>query len=644
MALETDRAPHRPSLAVRAWGAVTDARQAVGTLFQRTIGSTLGPIAGRVWAWVCATAPVRYISRTLWRRILVSNLLGFAILVLGLLYLSATHGWLLEAKRDSLQKQGQIIAAAIGENVRAEALPNITGGDQSPEPPRVPYRDDGFAALEFSLSPERVTPILNRIIRPTDARARIYDRSGNLVVDTATLLQRGRSQVARPEPRADPSRPRTRNFWTKLTQWLIDGELPVYKEIGNANGTAYPEVQKALRGESKAVLLLDDDGEQIVAIAEPIRRAKSKTVQGVLFLSTRPGDISGIINEERQVIWTLAAFAFLATLTSSWLLARTVADPMKQLSAAAYQVSRSISARTELPDDPNRQDEVGQMSAAFRSMTAALYRRIEASEKFAADVAHELKNPLAAARSTAESMTYAKTDEQRAELVEQIQSELKRLNRLINDVSNASRLDAELARQKLNPVDLRQVLGQVQSIFSDMLSGQPRTVELTIEPGLVDGDTIVDGHDGRLGQVVTNLIDNAISFSPAGGVVTVRLARRGDLATITVSDQGPGIPEDRLETIFERFYSDRPETDQSRGKNSGLGLSISREIVLAHGGRIFAENIYPPAPRGTPASANPARDTTARPVGARFTLELPLSAATAARTTGTGTRRGPHQA
>lgn len=582
---------------------------------------------GRTWL-------ARYISGSLLRRILVSNLLGLVILLGGVLYLTTTHGWLLEAKRQSLQKQGQIIAGAIGENARVDPFANTNASESSTGVPMVPYRDDGFASMELTLSPERVTPILNRIIKPTEARARIYDRGGNLVVDTATLLKKGAGHVARPNPPEDSSRPRTRNLWTKLMQWLIDGELPVYKEIGNANGMAYPEVARALQGESTAVLLLDNAGEQIVAIAEPIKRARSKVVQGVLFLSTTPDEISKILGEERSVIWTLAAFALLATLTSSWLLAQTVAEPMRRLSDAAEHVSRNLSASKELPEDANRTDEVGQMATAFRAMTAALFRRIEASEKFAADVAHELKNPLAAARSTAEALTYAKTDAQRDELVATIQDELKRLNRLITDVSNASRLDAELARQKMSPLDVTAVLRNVAAIFKDLQSDGAPTVALNIPPSEDERDYFVDGHEGRLAQVITNLVDNALSFSKPGGVVTVAAERQGPNVRIEVTDSGPGIPEDRLEAVFDRFYSDRPETDQKRGKNSGLGLSISREIVQAHQGSIWAENIYPAISDrdGGPALSSSAR----KPIGARFVVELP---ATVARTGGANVRR-----
>ncbi|MET0568111.1 MAG: HAMP domain-containing sensor histidine kinase, partial [Hyphomicrobiaceae bacterium] len=214
-------------------------------------------------------------------------------------------------------------------------------------------------------------------------------------------------------------------------------------------------------------------------------------------------------------------------------------------------------------------------------------------EKFAADVAHELKNPLAAARGTADVLTYAKTDAERQELVEQLQGELKRLNRLITDVSNASRLDAELARQQTAPVDVKATLANVVDVFKDMLEGDTRAIMLDVA-GFGDARTYVaNAHEGRLGQVVTNLIDNALSFSPAGGKVAVRLRRVEREIELAVEDEGLGIPPDKLEAIFERFYSDRPQSDQTSGKNSGLGLSISREIVTAMGGRIRAENRRP---------------------------------------------------
>jgi two-component system sensor histidine kinase ChvG len=581
--------------------------------------------AGR---WLRRQPLVRFVSASLTRRILVSNLIGLGMLLLGILYLSQHHAWLIDAKRDSLQAQGEIIAAAIAANATLETERIVLDPDKLPEAEnsRIPFRDDGFAALELSIRPERIAPILRRLIQPTNTRARIYSRDGTLIVDSAMLLSRG--QIIRPEtePTTPDGRLRTKNFWTRLTHWLIDKELPVYREIGTAKGTAYPEVRMALAGTTTPMLLLNEKGEQIVSMAVPIQRMK--TVQGVLLLSTRPGEIDEILADERSVILLLAAVALAATVFTSLLLARTVAGPMRRLSEAAEHVSGNVTARQDLPEYPDRTDEVGQMARAFRAMTAALCRRIEASEKFAADVAHELKNPLTAARSTAEALAYARNDAQRAELVDQIQGELRRLNRLITDVSSASRLDAELARQQTEPVPLLAIVESVATIFRDKAETRGCRLEVAVPEPCNAQDYVVIGNDGRLAQVLTNLVDNAISFSPKDGRVCVAMSRLGGHIEITVEDEGPGIEEDKLATIFDRFYTYRPTAYASRGDNSGLGLSISREIVVAHGGQIWAEN------RTEEAGGE------RRPAGSRFVVRLPASTAASGRGGNLGGRRG----
>ncbi len=567
--------------------------------------------------WFYRQPLVRFVSASLLRRILVSNLIGFFVLLLGILYLGWYHTWLIDAKVDALKTQGKIIADAIASKAKVERERIVFDVNELPDQRNSSrsYRDDGFAALELSISPEEVTPILRKLIQSTNTRARIYARDGTLIVDTARSLRRWRAAL-RNEPTENTGKaPSTQNFWTHLTRYLFDEPLPVYQEIGSANGTAYAEVRQALEGNQRSMLLLNDKGEQIVSLAVPIRRFK--TVQGVLLLSTRPGEIDEILSEERSVILTLAAIALFASIVTSLLLARTVAGPMRRLSEAAEQASHNIAARTQLPEYANRSDEVGQMAAAFRSMTKALYRRIEASEKFAADVAHELKNPLTAARSIAESLSLAKNEEERRHLVEQIQNELNRLNRLITDVSNASRLDAELARQEMRPVDITTVLRGVVTIFRDILGDDQRQVRLVIEDAPLEGAYIVSGDEGRIGQVLTNLVDNAISFSPKTGTVTVRARSTPPHMEIYVEDEGPGIPEDRLEVIFDRFYTDRPDTEATEGKNSGLGLSISREIIRAHGGQISAENRF--------EDGSGPDDT---PLGARCVVKLPLAGQT----------------
>ena len=583
----------------------------------RALGAAAPVVLNPLRRWFYRQPLVRFVSASLLRRILVSNLIGFFVLLLGILYLGWYHTWLIDAKVDALKTQGKIIADAIASKAKVERERIVFDANELPDQRSSSrsYRDDGFAALELSISPEEVTPILRKLIQSTNTRARIYARDGTLIVDTARSLRRWRAAL-RNEPTENTGKaPSTQNFWTRLTRYLFDEPLPVYQEIGSANGTAYAEVRQALEGNQRSMLLLNDKGEQIVSLAVPIRRFK--TVQGVLLLSTRPGEIDEILSEERSVILTLAAIALFASIVTSLLLARTVAGPMRRLSEAAEQASHNIAARTQLPEYADRSDEVGQMAAAFRAMTKALYRRIEASEKFAADVAHELKNPLTAARSIAESLSLAKNEEERRHLVEQIQNELNRLNRLITDVSNASRLDAELARQEMRPVDITTVLRGVVTIFRDILGDDQRQVRLVIEDAPLEGAYIVSGDEGRIGQVLTNLVDNAISFSPKTGTITVRARSTPPHMEIYVEDEGPGIPEDRLEVIFDRFYTDRPDTEAKEGKNSGLGLSISREIIRAHGGQISAENRF---------EDGPGPDDT--PLGARIVVKLPLAGQT----------------
>ena len=572
----------------------------------------------RIFIWLSGRLahswPARFVTQNLTRRIVASNLIGFLLLIGGLLYLSQKHPWLIEAKSNSLKEQGEIIARVIASNATIENERIAIDPDRLPEieGARIPFRSDAFAALELSIRPERITPLLRRLMQQTNNRARIYGRDGTLIVDTAMFLSKG--QVLQP-PVNTEGRAKTRNFWTRLTQWLKGSDLSVYREIGTANGLAYPEVRDAIgAARSRDMLLLTEEGELMVSVTVPIQRAGA--VHGALLLSTRPGEIDEIVADERNAILTLAAVALLGMIAAALMLARTVAGPMTRLSAAAEHASTNIRAARELPTFPDRKDEIGQMATAFRSMTGALYRRIEASEKFAADVSHELKNPLTAARSTAESLGYAKSDEQRHHLVTQIQGELKRLNRLITDVSNASRLDAELALQQSEPVDVSAILGGIVATFQDLLADGSKRIVLVI--GRREGrDTfVVGGNEGRLAQVITNLVDNAISFSPEAGCITVEVTRAGGRIEFSVRDQGPGIDEENLEKVFERFYTYRPTAESSRGNNSGLGLSISREILAAHGGQIWAENLYD----GTGADAR-------KRVGAVFKVSLPAAAA-----------------
>jgi two-component system, OmpR family, sensor histidine kinase ChvG len=291
-------------------------------------------------------------------------------------------------------------------------------------------------------------------------------------------------------------------------------------------------------------------------------------------LSTQGGDIDAIVKAERYAIFRVFAVAAMVTAILSLLLASTIANPLRRLSAAAVRVRRSVKNREEIPDFSDRQDEIGNLSVALREMTNALYARIEAIESFAADVSHELKNPLTSLRSAVETLPLAKNEESRERLLEVIQHDVRRLDRLITDISDASRLDAELVREDAELVDLKKLVGEIATMSSDAgHHHKPVKVEFKVARDAAgDRGFQVQGHDLRLGQVVTNLIENARSFVPdreAASSSRCRV-RPGDTVIVTVDDNGPGIRVEKIERIFERFYTDRPASE-AFGQNSGTG-------------------------------------------------------------------------
>ncbi|KAB2856142.1 MAG: HAMP domain-containing histidine kinase, partial [Bauldia sp.] len=356
-----------------------------------------------------------------------------------------------------------------------------------------------------------------------------------------------------------------------------------------------------------------------------------RSVRGALLLSTLGGDIDAILASERWGIIRIFLVSAGVMLLLSLLFAGTIAEPMRRLAEAAERVRRGVKSRQEIPDFSDRQDEIGHLSGALRDMTSALYNRIEAIEHFAADVAHELKNPLTSLRSAVETLPIARDDCARGRLLRVIQHDVGRLDRLISDISDASRLDAELARADMEIVDVSAVLQTVVGLAQEVGRGDGVEIALDVVGTAPFGDARrrwrIFGHDSRLAQVFDNLIDNARSFSAAGGRVQVTLRAERALGPggqllegyeIVVDDDGPGIPADAFERIFERFYTDRPE--QGFGQNSGLGLSISRQIVEAHNGRIRAMNRTKAEPEGVDRR---------RPgdvvLGARFVLWLPAA-------------------
>nr|WP_244606594.1 sensor histidine kinase [Arsenicitalea aurantiaca] len=531
----------------------------------------------------------RFLALTLFssltNRIIVLNLAGLAVLVVGILYLNQWRAGLIDARVQSLRVQGEIIAAAIAASATVDSDVITINPDRLLDfQSGTPISPLSFfdPALEFPINPERVAPLLRNLVTPTRTRARIYDKQGLLILDSANIYARG-DVLRQPSPARRDGFFLT-DWFGRLMTWVPGDDFPLYQEHAPDEGMRYPEVAAALSGNVADIVRLDAQRQLVVSVAVPVQRVRATV--GVLLLSTQPGEIDAIVTTERWGILRIALIAGAVTVILSLLLAGTIAGPMRRLSEAAERVQGSMNRRTEIPDFTDRTDEVGHLSRALRAMTDALYNRIEAIERFAADVAHELKNPLTSLRSAVETLPLAKNDKDRARLAEIIQHDVRRLDRLISDISNASRLDAELARESADPVDIGTLCETMVSIQGDVAA--KREVKVVYEAPEGRFAPVVLGHDSRLAQVVSNLIDNAVSFSPPGGTVRVVVTSGEDNVVIAVSDEGPGIKGD-IGRIFQRFYTDRPE-GESFGDHSGLGLSISRQIIDAHGGTIKAAN------------------------------------------------------
>lgn len=548
---------------------------------------------------------------SLTRRIVSLNLAGLIALVASILYLSQFRAGLIDARAQSLLVQAEIIAGAIAASATVETNTITIDPDRllDLKPGETYGVPDEYSGLDFPINPERVAPVLRRLISPTNTRARIYGGDGGLILDSRSLY--GRGDVLRfelPPPSADKPGFVERTM-IALRTWANRGDLPLYRELGPENGKGYQEVVQALDGLKSSMVRINERGEVIVSVAVPVQRFRA--VHGALMLSTQGDDIDQMVTAERLAILKIGGVASAVMIMLSLLLASTIAGPVRRLADSAERVRHRIRTRVEIPDFTRRRDEIGHLSGALRDMTDALYNRIEAIEMFAADVAHELKNPLTSLRSAVETLPLARNENSRARLLAVIEHDVKRLDRLISDISDASRLDAELQRQDMTPVDLRRLLTALTTVANETRRGNSIAVEVRFE-GRGPNDTFsLPGHDSRLGQVISNLLSNAQSFSEAGGKVRIVCRRVKSEIEIVVDDDGPGIGEDALERIFERFYTDRPH--QGFGQNSGLGLSISKQIIEAHGGRIWAEN------RAGPAGAD-GKPTIA---GARFVVRLP---------------------
>jgi two-component system sensor histidine kinase ChvG len=514
------------------------------------------------------------------RLIIGLNVVALTVLLGGALVLNELRSGLIQARIDSLTTQGELIANVI----------DLAATEGDPEP---------------RLDPDQASAILERLFIPRSQRARLFDAHGVQLADSYIVADRVESKVL--PPARKPGQP---------AFGLPSNDPDAKPKAAEAAREALAaEIAQAKMGEPVAGTRRDEMGERVVSVSIPIQHVRA--VLGVLTLEA--GDVDQIIAAERKALLPFALIAAATTLISSFLLNRLVAQPVLRMASAADRVRLDGARAISLPDISSRKDELGDLSRALEEMTDSMSERMDAIERFAADVAHEIKNPLTSIRSAIETLDLVSDPAARARLLNILQQDVTRLDRLVTDISNASRLDAELSRDAPKAFELNLLLAEVIHLYEAQLrpGEAPGSVRVTFDAKAAPQHARIVARETPMGQVFRNLIDNARSFSAADGEVRVTLARDPGLRDhhnrliVTVDDDGPGIPPDNLETIFERFYTSRPK-GKAFGGNSGLGLSIARQIIEAHGGTMRAEN---------------RKDGEGQVVGARFRIDLPEAGA-----------------
>lgn len=517
------------------------------------------------------------------RKIITFNLLALVVLVAGVLFLNPFRDSLVAQREDGLVSEAELIADVFEAQISAseEALTAIDPGNTLSALDLAP----GVEVFVFSSS-ETLLASTEGMERPPLAGAKDVNNTPRSTIITNVL----------------------NSIWTTLSG--VFGTQDGAKPSISSEEEARSLVAEAMAGVTQLQNGVDGDRGHTFSVATPI--VVNGQAVGVIALTTVSGQIDMLVRSEREQVLQMFVIAILVSIGLSLVLASTIANPLSDLAAAAElgrdKNSRKVSpSRVRIPDLTARPDEIGRLSGAMRGMVAALYERIDANEQFAADVAHEIKNPLASLRSAVGTLHVAKTDEQRGRLLEVIEHDVRRLDRLVSDISNASRLDSELVKEDEEPFDLMHMINNL----SEYLGQQAGEKGVEFIRDLPDEKIIIHGLEARLAQVFVNLITNATSFCEDGDAVRIWSRCRGNRVLVVVEDTGPGIPEQALNKVFNRFYSERPE--QQFGNHSGLGLAISKQIIEAHGGVIWAENIRP-----TDA------DVTSEPLGARFVVGLPI--------------------
>jgi len=517
------------------------------------------------------------------RVIFLSHLFGLVILMVGSLTLNQYSKGLIEARIENLKSQALLVTSIMGDTAT------------------------GFGT-DAQLDVDRARTIIGRLDLPPEWRLRLHDTGQNLLVDSEQIG--AEISVGELPPLGSNAPDATKPESPKFSMRKFLKNFPWRKRVRDKNRRdLQAELRRALLGETVSEEKYDAEDRHIVTVSTPVKRVQE--ILGVVTLESY--DVEDIVDRERLSLLPFIGWAIFASLISSIALTMSIVFPLRDLSRAAQIVARTNKKVDQIPDFSYRKDEIGDLSLMLGEMTRGLYSRIDDIANFAADVAHEIKNPLTSLRSASDTLRHAKTAEQREKLIHIIQDDVGRMDRLITDISKASKVDANLAREKAGPINLSELLTNVVEFYQETRKEGEPNVEFSLSETVKNEPIFIRGFETPFAQVIRNLVDNAMTFSPENGVVEINLATRIEnkaaRAVIKVEDDGPGIPADNLETIFDRFYTERPKGAQF-GSHSGLGLAICRQIVTAHKGYIFAEN----------------KDVEGEGAGARFVINLPRQA------------------
>ena len=525
------------------------------------------------------------LSFPLTARILAINVMALGVLVAGFFYLDQLQRDLMDDRLDAMAREATLLAAALGESAVDTSNPSEAGLDTA------------------------AATLIHRLNLPVDTRALLFNADGTLAVDSWQLPMAPVQTAELPPP--DEDRGVFGRAADAAYEWITARlpprtTVPLHLEPIEPQAADFPKVLSALEGAPARAMHRTQDARLVAVVAAPIQ--PFRRVQGALLLVADANDVLESVRNARFTILQAFSIALGITILLSLYFAGTITRPVRRLARAAERVRAGGGRKVAIPDFTARNDEIGRLSGALRDMTDALWVRMDAIERFVADVAHEVKNPLSSVLTAVDTARRVTDEEKRAKLLALVGEDVKRLDRLLSQIADASKIDTELFRARLEPVDLRAMLttlAEMHGAAATMGEG-PTALRVEIEG---DGPFTVLGVEDRLAQVLQNLVSNARSFSPPGGTIALALRRDGAAVTIGVHDDGPGVPAGMEEAIFRRFYTDRPEGEPF-GAHSGLGLSISRQIAEAHGGRLSCVN---------------RRDGAGAIVGASFRLELPAA-------------------